>query len=67
VSPDDLRQRRLSLWHHQGVPAKQLAERAGRSRAGMTLDTDSHVLTDPTELTAADVLSRCGPGLASGA
>jgi hypothetical protein len=49
------------------VPAKQLAERAGRSRAGMTLDTDSHVLTDPTELTAADVLSRCGPGLASGA
>jgi hypothetical protein len=30
----------------------------------MTLDTYSHVLVDPTELTAAELLSRCGLGVA---
>lgn len=42
--PHDLRHRRLSLWHGQGVPAKELAARAGHSRASMTLDTYSHVM-----------------------
>jgi len=50
-SPHDLRHRRLSLWHGQGVPAKQLAERAGHSQASMTLDVYSHVMIDPTEIT----------------
>lgn len=42
--PHDLRHRRLSLWHGQGVPAKELAARAGHSRASMTLDVYSHVM-----------------------
>jgi integrase len=40
-SPHDLRHRRLSLWHGQGVPAKELAARAGHSKASMTLDVYS--------------------------
>jgi len=43
-SPHDLRHRRLSLWHHQGVPARELAARAGHSRASMSLDVYSHVM-----------------------
>lgn len=42
--PRDFRHRRLSLWHGQGIPAKELAERAGHSRASMTLDVYSHVM-----------------------
>jgi len=42
--PHDLRHRRLSLWLGQGVPAKELAERAGHSRASMTLHVYSHVM-----------------------
>lgn len=43
-SPHDLRHRRLSLWHGQGVPAKELAARAGHTRASTTLDVYSHVM-----------------------
>jgi integrase len=43
-TPHDLRHRRLSLWHGQGVPARELAARAGHSRASMTLDVYSHVM-----------------------
>jgi integrase len=42
--PHDLRHRRISLWHQQGVPVKQLSERVGHARASMTLDTYSHVM-----------------------
>jgi integrase len=42
--PHDLRHRRISLWHGQGVPAKELAERAGHSKASMSLDRYSHVM-----------------------
>lgn len=45
-SPHDLRHRRVTIWHHEGIPARVLAERAGHSKASMTLDTYSHVL-DP--------------------
>jgi integrase len=44
--PHDLRRRRLSLWHGQGVPARVLAERAGHTHASMSLDIYSHVI-DP--------------------
>jgi integrase len=44
--PHDLRHRRLSLWHGQGVPARVLAERAGHAHASMSLDIYSHVI-DP--------------------
>jgi integrase len=42
--PHDLRHRRLSLWHGQGVPARELADRAGHARASMSLDVYSHVM-----------------------
>ena len=52
--PHDLRHRRLSLWHGQGVPAAELAQRAGHSRPSITLDTYSHVM--PPEETLPDAL-----------
>jgi integrase len=53
--PHDLRHRRLSLWHGQGVPAKELAARAGHSKASITLDTYSHVM--PLDEATADAFS----------
>lgn len=55
-TPHDLRHRRLSLWHGQGVPAKELAARAGHSRASMTLDVYSHVM--PLEEVPQTTLER---------
>jgi integrase len=62
--PHDLRHRRISLWHHQGIPARQLAERAGHSRPSMSLDVYSHVLMDETEATPAELLLRVNPNSA---
>lgn len=42
--PHDLRHRRISLWHQSGVPARELAERAGHARPSMSLDVYSHVM-----------------------
>jgi integrase len=59
--PHDLRHRRLSLWHGQGVVARELADRAGHSKASMSLDVYSHVLMDGTEVEQdayAAILSR---------
>jgi len=43
-TPHDLRHRRLTLWHQAGVPARELAERAGHSRPSMSLDIYTHVM-----------------------
>ena len=43
-SPHDLRHRRSSLWHHAGVPARELAERAGHVKPSMSLDVYSHTM-----------------------
>ena len=63
-SPHDLRHRRLSLWHGQGVPAKELAERAGHAKASMSLDVYSHVMPldelPKESLEALLVWSPCG-------
>lgn len=40
----DLRHRRASLWHQQGVPAVELARRLGHSRPSVSLDVYSHVM-----------------------
>jgi integrase len=48
-TPHDLRHRRATLWHHDGVPTKALAERVGHADAMLTLNTYSHVL-DPGEV-----------------
>lgn len=50
--PHDLRHRRITIWHHDGIPARVLAERAGHARASMSLDVYSHVMR----------LDECEPG-----
>ena len=50
-SPHDLRHRRITIWHQSGVPARELAERAGHARASMSLDVYSHVMP-PDEVPA---------------
>jgi integrase len=56
-SPKNLRERRASIWHHGGLPAKVLAERLGHSKASMSLDVYTHTL-DPGEVDARDLLAR---------
>jgi integrase len=55
--PHDLRHRRITIWHHDGVPARVLAERAGHSRPSMSLDVYSHALP-PGEAAAGELLTR---------
>jgi integrase len=43
-SPHSLRHRRITIWHQSGVPARELAERAGHSKPSMSLDVYSHVM-----------------------
>ncbi|TML72539.1 MAG: hypothetical protein E6G11_05230 [Actinobacteria bacterium] len=43
-SRHDLRHRRGSPWHASGMPARELAERMGHSRASMSLDVYTHVM-----------------------
>lgn len=43
-TPHQLRHRRTSLWHGQGVPTKELSARVGHSDAFMTLNRYSHVM-----------------------
>jgi len=42
--PHDLRHRRITIWHQSGVPARELAERAGHARPSMCLDVYSHLM-----------------------
>jgi integrase len=53
--PHDLRHRRITIWHQSGVPARELAERAGHSKPSMSLDVYSHVMPT-TEIPEADYL-----------
>jgi len=67
-SPHDLRHRGITLWHQSGVPARELAERAGHARPSMSLDVYSHVMP-PDELVTERLsgaerrLERCPGGL----
>jgi integrase len=63
--PHDLRDRRITIWHHSGVVAADLAHRAGHSKPSMSLDVYSAAMpvADATEkqlrpLIAAAVRSR---------
>lgn len=49
--PHDLRHRRITIWHQSGVPARELAERAGHARPSMSLDVYSHIMP-PDEVPA---------------
>jgi integrase len=42
--PHDLRHRRISLWHAQGVPARETGERVGQRQISTTLNTYTHVM-----------------------
>jgi integrase len=42
--PHDLRDTRITIWHHSGVPAAALAERAGHAKASMSLDVYSSAM-----------------------
>jgi integrase len=53
--PHDLRHRRMTLWHQAGVPARELAERAGHAKPSMSLDVYSHVM--PAEEVPGDRLT----------
>lgn len=59
-SPHDLRHRRITIWHQSGVPARELAERAGHARASMSLDVYSHVMP-PDEVTSERLLALIEP------
>jgi integrase len=52
-SPHDLRHRRITIWHHAGMPTKQIQERVGHARASVTLDVYAHVM--PVQEVPADV------------
>jgi len=54
--PHDLRHRRITIWHQSGVPARELAERAGHERPSMSLDTYSHV-TPPDGIASERLMS----------
>jgi integrase len=54
-SPHDLRHRRASLWHLQGVPAAEAASWLGHS-AQEHLRTYAHVVIDRTEVDYASIL-----------
>ena len=49
-SPHDLRHRRISLLHLQGVPWARIAEFVGQRSLKVTADTYTHVLMDEREL-----------------
>jgi integrase len=36
--PHDLRHRRATIWHHRGMPSRELAERGGWTKASLPLD-----------------------------
>lgn len=62
-SPHSLRHRRGTIWHHDGVVARELAERMGHSSTKESLDTYSHVVHpgEIDELLLADLVrTRCG-------
>jgi integrase len=54
--PHDLRHRRITIWHQAGVPARELAERAGHARPSMSLDVYSHVMP-PDEVAGEQFLA----------
>jgi integrase len=61
-SPHDLRHRRATIWHHEGVPTRVLMERGGWSSSDIAIETYSHVLpvedVPPLTLEAMLVMSR---------
>ncbi len=57
-SPHDLRHRRISLLHHQGVSWAEIGARVGQRNISTTADTYTHVLMDYREIDRANLLER---------
>jgi integrase len=57
-SPHDLRHRRISLLHHQGVSWAEIGARVGQRNLSTTADTYTHVLMDYREVARAKLLER---------
>ena len=66
-TPHRLRHRRISLRHFQGVPARELADRAGHAKPSISLDVYSHVIVpdevDPEALKAILLGGRTAPAV----
>jgi integrase len=56
-SPHDLRHRRISLLHRQGVSWAEIGERAGQRSKLVTADRYTHVLVDSREVDRAKLLA----------
>jgi integrase len=59
--PHDLRHRRISLWHGQGIPARTIGERVGQRQISVTLDVYTHVMP-LDEITKRAYLELVGAG-----
>ena len=57
-SPHDLRHRRISLLHHQGVSWAEIGGRVGQRNISTTADSYSHVLMDYREIDLPKLLKR---------
>jgi integrase len=57
-SPHDLRHRRISLLHRQGVDWARIGARVGQRNLSVTANTYSHVLIDPREVDWSSLLVR---------
>jgi integrase len=57
-SPHDLRHRRISLLHHQGVSWAEIGARVGQRNLSTTADTYTHVLMDYREIDRPKLLAR---------
>jgi integrase len=57
-SPHDLRHRRISLLHHQGMSWAEIGARVGQRNLSTTADIYTHVLMDYREIDKAKSLKR---------
>jgi integrase len=60
-SPHDMRHRRISLLHRQGVEWARIGERVGQRDLSTTADTYTHVMVDPREVDWSTLLTRAVP------
>lgn len=57
-SPHDLRHRRISLWHRQGIDWATIGSRVGQRSISVTSSIYTHALLDPREVDRSPVLDR---------
>ena len=57
-SPHDLRHRRISLLHHQGVTWAEIGARVGQRNLSVTADRYTHAMMDYGEIDRAKLLER---------